>query len=202
MRTGTASLALALLATPLGAGVEVTAAGDRLSVTAVSAPVSEVLEGLARKTRMKVMYEGGTPRTLVTIELHGRTPAEAVLGVLEGLGLNYALVLDLSGTRVETLMIVGGGVASASASTPPFTRKERAITEKADLADDDEEPAAAEIAPGEPHEVPREAPRPTPAPIGPLNPTSGTPSTSPFAPGPPRALPPPVAASPSPAANH
>src|SRR5688500_7884870 len=67
-----AALAM-VLAAPLSAGVEVTAAGDRLDVVAARAPLSEVLDGLARKTRMKVVYEGPKPQTLVTVELKDRT---------------------------------------------------------------------------------------------------------------------------------
>ena len=119
-----AALALAL-STAVQADVEVTKSGDRLDVTADKAPVSEVLDGLARQTRMKVVYEGSVPRTPVTVELRGRTPAQAVLGVLEGLGLNYALVLDASGTQVETLMIVGAGAQTASAGSARLPRPDR-----------------------------------------------------------------------------
>src|SRR5688572_8945958 len=114
-----------VLSSPLQAGVEVTAAGDRLDVTAAQAPASDVLDGLARKTRMKVVYEGPAPRMPVTVELRGRTAAQAVLGVLEGLGLNYALVLDASGTRVETLMIVGTGAPTSSAGPVRSSRSAR-----------------------------------------------------------------------------
>ena len=43
----------------------------------------QVLDRLARQTGMKVVYEGPAPRQLVTVSLKGRTPAEAVLSVLE-----------------------------------------------------------------------------------------------------------------------
>jgi hypothetical protein len=194
-----AALAL-LLSTPLQAGVEVTATGGRLDVTAAQAPVSEVLDGLARKTRMKVVYEGPVPRTPVTVQLRGRTPAQAVLGVLEGLGLNYALVLDVSGTEVETLMIVGTGAPDAPAAPVPAAqnlRREvpRAIPEDTDV--EGEEPSETEAnMPGVPHDVPKvdESAKPAPAFVGPLNP-GGFPGAAPFAPGPPLVMPSP---SPSP----
>lgn len=185
-----AALAL-VLSTPLRAGVEVTATGDRLDVTAAQAPVSEVLDGLARKTRMKVVYDGPVPRTPVTVELRGRTPAQAVLGVLEGLGLNYALVLDVSGTEVETLMIMGTGALTASAGTVRPARNGRKDAPHANPEDptvESEEPPEVEVSiPAVPHDVPKvdENAKPAPALVGPLNPTRAFPNSSPFAPGPP-----------------
>ncbi|HEX9710577.1 MAG TPA: hypothetical protein VGB42_11515 [Candidatus Thermoplasmatota archaeon] len=184
--------ALALIPSPpLQAGVEITATGDRLDVTAAEAPVSEVLDGLARKTRMKVVYEGAVPRTLVTVELRGRTPAQAVLGVLEGLGLNYALVLDVSGTEVETLMIVGTGALTASAGTVHPARSARNEAPPDDqeetIVDSEGPPTDVEASiPGVPHDVPKvdEKAKPAPAFLGPLNPTNAFPGASPFAPGP------------------
>lgn len=185
-----AALAL-VLSTPLQGGVEVTATGGRLDVTAAQAPVSDVLDGLARKTRMKVVYEGPAPRTPVTVELRGRTPAQAVLGVLEGLGLNYALVLDVSGTEVETLMIVGTGALTASAGTVRPARNGRRDAPHANQEDptvESEEPPEVEASiPAVPHDVPKidENAKPAPALVGPLNPTSAFTGSSPFAPGPP-----------------
>lgn len=202
--TVAAALALAS-ATPLHAGVEITDSGGRLDLTAAQAPVSEVLDGLARKTRMKVVYEGGAPRTTVTIELKGRTPAEAVLGVLEGLGLNYALVLDVSGTEVETL-IVGSGALTGAADVPgasggvfraPRTsRRDARATSDEPEAESEEAVVEYEGLPT-PHDVPKveETAKPGPAMVGPLNPTNAFPGGAvPLVPGPM----PPLTPSPSP----
>lgn len=184
-----AAMALALSA-PLQAGVEVTATGDRLDVTAAQAPVSEVLDGLARKTRMKVVYEGPVPRTPVTVELRGRTPAQAVLGVLEGLGLNYVLMLDVSGTEVETLMIVGAGARPASAPTllpARSSRRESLPANQEDPTVETEESKEVEAStPDVAHDVPKvdENAKAAPAFVGPRNPTGAFPGSSPFAPGP------------------
>jgi len=174
---------------PLQAGVEVTATGDRLDVTAAQAPVSEVLDGLARKTRMKVVYEGPVPRTPVTLELRGRTPAQAVLGVLEGLGLSYALVLDVSGTEVETLMIVGTGALTASAGIvrpARSSRRESPLAIQEDPMGETEDPpeveASAPDVPHDPAKVDENGKAPPPL-VGPRNPTIPFPG-SPFAPGP------------------
>ena len=184
----TAAALVLVFSLPLRAGVEVTATGDRVDVTAAQVPVSEVLDGLARNTRMKVVYEGPVPRTPVTVELRGRTPAQAVLGVLEGLGLNYALVLDVSGTKVETLMIVGTGALPAVPA--PIVRPARAVPHapQDEPTAEPEEPSEGEAilpVPGVPRDVPigdanPEAVRGLP---GPLNPMSTIPNASPFAPG-------------------
>jgi hypothetical protein len=142
-----AVLALALVA-PVLAGVDVTTRGDHVDVVAAGAPISDVLDSLARKTRMKVVYEGPAPRNPVTVELRGRTPAQAVLGVLEGLGLSYALVLDASGNNVETLMITGPASARSAAGSP---RPERAArTRQAPHANPDNPEVESDEPPPEP----------------------------------------------------
>ena len=115
--------ALSLLAlAALNTSVEVRASGpDRLDIRASAAPLADVLERLSKQTGMRVVYEGTPQRQPVTLSLDARTPAEAVLGVLEGMGLNYAVLMDLSGSRVETLMVTGSVSASgASPSQPPL----------------------------------------------------------------------------------
>src|SRR5947208_2664247 len=44
--------------------------------------------------------------------------AEAVLSVLDGQGLAYAVALDRSGTRVQTLLMSGGSPVPAAPSSP------------------------------------------------------------------------------------
>jgi hypothetical protein len=120
MRRAVLAFALAVAAVPVTAEVTVRVAGARVDLTATAAPVAEVLDRLARQTGMKVVYEGPAPRQLVTLSIQGRTPAEAVLSVLEGLGVNFALVADSSGARVQTLVVSGGatgGTAAASAAS-------------------------------------------------------------------------------------
>jgi hypothetical protein len=117
MRPAAVLLGLALAASPAGAEVLVRVSGEKVDLTATAAPLADVLDRLARQTGMKVVYEGPAPRQLVTLSLHGRTPAETVLAVFEGLGINYALVADASGTRVQMLMVAGAAAASPSASS-------------------------------------------------------------------------------------
>jgi hypothetical protein len=128
----------AFLAAPAAAEVTVrlvpatAAAASHVELTARAAPLAEVLDRLGRQIGMKVVYEGPSPRQLVTLSLQGRSPAETVLGLLEGQGLNFALVSDPSGTQVVTLLVAGtapstGSAAPATTSSPstpgtPFRR--------------------------------------------------------------------------------
>jgi hypothetical protein len=99
------------------AEVEVRNNGGRLDLRATATPLADVLDRLARTTGMKVVHEGAPPRQQVTLALAGRTHAEAVLGVLDGQGLNYALKMDATGTRVEMLILAGA--ATPSTAPPP-----------------------------------------------------------------------------------
>lgn len=165
MRLTLLAASLGLIACPLEAEVEIHQSGDRVSLTAVSAPVAEILDRLARQTGMKVVYDAQPPRQLITARLEQRTTAEAVLGIMEGLGFNYALVMDLAGTHVDQLLILGPvGVAPpaavggpAPAPAPPPRRPEPPQLEVDDEADqlaedefeeDDESPARETPAPG------------------------------------------------------
>ena len=124
------ALSLGLAAPLASAEVAVRVAGERVDVRATAAPLADVLDALAGKTGMEVVYEGSPPRQPVTLTLEGRTPAEAVLGILEGQGLNYALIADATGTRVQTLMVAGPagtGTISGSGAQSPRPRGRRPI---------------------------------------------------------------------------
>jgi hypothetical protein len=155
------------LAPSVGAEVTVHLAGGRVDVTANAAPLADVLDRLARQTGMKVVYEGPAPRQLVTVSLLGRSPAEAVHDLLEGQGLNYALLGDSAGTGVQTLLMTGqassvassssGSSASAAAATafkprsgvPPPMSSPDGVEEVEEEADEEPEPATP--APGAPN---------------------------------------------------
>jgi hypothetical protein len=119
--------ALLASASLASAEVAIQTANGRLDLRANTTPLSEVLEQLSRQTGMKVVYEGPIPRQLVTVSLERRTPAEAVLALLEGLGLNYALVMDPTGSRVQTLLMEGSA-PSAPASAAPAAPLRPALT--------------------------------------------------------------------------
>lgn len=114
-------LALLLLFWPrlAFASVEVSQDGERVSVRAEAAPLSEVLDSLSRQLGIKVVYEGAPPRNPVNASLVNRTQGEAVLSVLEGLGLNYLARMDVTGTRVEHLVIAAASAPTAGGAPPP-----------------------------------------------------------------------------------
>jgi hypothetical protein len=163
------------------------APGDKLDVRATAAPISEVLDRIARETGMKVTYDGAPPRARVSVTLTGVTPAQAVLAVLDGQGLNYALRMDPRAVRIETLLMVAGSGSGASVPAARPQPGPRPIDREPDVAEPDEEA---------PSEAPVPAPeerRPFPFPGGP--PPSGPamplalPTPPPVAPGAPGASP-------------
>jgi hypothetical protein len=122
-----AACGLLLAATAFASDVDVrSTAGGRVSLQVGSAPLSEVLDRLARQTGMKVIYDGAPPRALVRgRHVEDVTPAEAVLNVLEGLGVGYALRFDPDGVKVDTLLVIGTAGASAAprpVGAPPALR--------------------------------------------------------------------------------
>ena len=189
----------------------VQSANGRVDLRATASPLSEILDRLARATGMKVVNEGPPPRQPLTVTLAGRTPAEAVLGVLDGLGLNYALKMDMTGTRVETLIL--SGTAPPAAATAPVTpapiarppqpvapqveaEEEAPAEEEAEEPDESQQPQRPGVkAPKEAAEEGQtNAPGPVMRPTFPMMPGGQPFPVSPFAPVPP---PPPTPAPPA-----
>lgn len=139
-----AILPAVLLAGSASAEVQVHVTDGRIDLKAAGAPLSEVLDRIAKQTGMKVTYDGAPQRMPVNLTLADRTPAQAVLGVLDGLGLNYALRMDVSGTRVEALMIAGTASASPGAPLPAPTRAAAPAYHPPEAVDEPEDEAVAE----------------------------------------------------------
>ena len=178
----------AVLTAAFGAAqTEVRKAGDKLDVRATAAAVSEVLDRIARETGMKVSYDGAPPRARVSMSLTGVTPTQAVLSVLEGQGLNYALRMDRTGAKVETLLLVAGG--GTAAAPQPAPRAPRPVEREPEPAEAEEEappevaPAVEERRPGFPFPG---LPNPPSGPAMPLTlPTPPPANPSPTGPNPP-----------------
>lgn len=100
------------------AAVDVRVSGQTVDVLATNAPLSEILDRLSRQTHMRVVYDGAPPRQILSMDLRGRTPVEAVVAALEGQGVNYALSMDPTGTRVETLLVSGSASSSPRTGAP------------------------------------------------------------------------------------
>ncbi len=184
---GRVALAVLLfLSLPARAEVTVTVTGERVSLRAVAAPLNEVLDQLARRTGMKVAYEGGQPRQPVTLTLESRTPAEAVMAVLEGQGINFGLRTDPSGARVERLLVAGGGGGPAAPTAGPGKPTPAGAPPPVPEPEPDDESDFKEEAPDEAAAPPVPQPQP-PAQTPPGLPAPRAPTyfNSPFAPQPP-----------------
>jgi hypothetical protein len=135
------------------AAVDVKVSGQTVDVQASNAPLSEILDRLSRQTQMKVVYDGAPPRQTVTLDLRGRTFVEAVVAALEGQGVNYALAMDATGTRVETLLVsgtattspsrAGGAVEDRRAAAREMPPPEPVIEEAEPMPEEDGQAAAA-----------------------------------------------------------
>ena len=108
-----------LVASSCGGGVDAQVGSDkRLDVEAKNVPVSRVLECLSERAGFKIVIEPGLATTRpVTISLSRRTPTQAVMGVLDGLLLNYAFTSDRTGFQV-LMLLISGRAASAPIAGP------------------------------------------------------------------------------------
>jgi hypothetical protein len=194
-----------LVAPGLGrAAVEVRVAGQGVDVLASNAPITEVLDRLSRQTQMKVVYEGAPPRQTVSLDLRGRTPVEAVVAALEGQGVNYAMSMDETGTRVQTLLVTGTAASSSPsraaggavefpdrhAAREMAVASEAVIEEPEPVPEDDGAPppdTTVGLNAANPQTLGKDSPPEAVAPPPPVDSGSGW-SASPFAP----AAPPPV----------
>jgi hypothetical protein len=114
-------LLLLLPAPQTSPDLTVQAQDGRVTVLARAVPLKEVLDRISRETGLEVFYEGPEPSPLITVTIKDRPEREALLGILEGLGLNHALQMDIDGLRVEMLIIeaaYGSGPATAMSRGP------------------------------------------------------------------------------------
>lgn len=102
------------VAPPQAGSLEVVARGTQVSVHAQEVPVSRILDRLAQQTGMKVTYEATPPSQAVTATMEGVPVRDAVVRLLEGLGVGYVFRTDRSGQRIETLIVSGAAAGSAS----------------------------------------------------------------------------------------
>jgi type II secretory pathway component GspD/PulD (secretin) len=114
-----ALVALPAVSAP-SSGFDVRVKEGLVTIDARAAPLSDVLDQLGHQTGMKVVYEAGRPRQIVSAAIEGLPPADALAKLLEGLGVGYGFSLDATGARVETLIISGAaGAAKASLAPSP-----------------------------------------------------------------------------------
>ena|SRR5579862_1783499 len=184
---------LFLLGIPGSGRIEVRAASPgRIDVSAQAAPLSQVLDRVSEQTGMKV--PAPPPLSiLVSAEIKDQTPVQAVLRILEGLGLSYAMRVDPAGNQVEALFLF----PNQSAGNPArggFIRTggqaARTVPPEDDNSGDDDSPEPppppGTVAPVPPNILP---PPPQPLPgfqpgMGPPSSLGGPPTSNPPAPSP------------------
>jgi hypothetical protein len=98
-------------------GLEVVANGNQVSVRAERVPLNRILDRLAQQTGMKVTYESTPPSQPVTATLERLPPRDAIVRLMEGLGVSYVFRTDVSGERVETLFVSDSSSGARSASS-------------------------------------------------------------------------------------
>jgi len=110
--------AAVLVAGSASAQVVVNPASGRVSIRASGQSVASLLDQLARQTGMTIEYEKAPPRQGVSLTVEDRTPAQAIVALLDGLNIPYALSLTAAGLKVQTLVL-------ADASAPPKAARSR-----------------------------------------------------------------------------
>lgn len=115
---------LALLVVTEGAvsrpnAAEVIASGSRITVRAERLPVYQLLDRIATATGMTVTYDGSRPTALVSFDVENLAEIDAILKLMEGLGVSYVLRTDQTGEGVDLLIITGPGAGPLTASVTP-----------------------------------------------------------------------------------
>jgi hypothetical protein len=106
MRLGALVSVLAAVSVPAAAAdMQIKMHDGRMAIEAANVSIAEILDRLSKQTGMKLIYDGPPPTQNIKVSLTYRTPADAVLGVLEGRGLNFAVIMNPAGTQVQTLLV-------------------------------------------------------------------------------------------------
>ena len=165
--------------------VTISDAGVRVQVSGGS--LFDAVDALARAGGFKVTYDGPRPaRMLYAVDITSRTVPQALLRLLDGQNINYAMLSDLSGAKVTSLIVVdaastsGATLSSGAVARPqPFATPRNPRVELPPVDDDPAESAPSE--PPVPAPTPQASPNTVPGP--PRPPTAPGPAsrTSPFA---------------------
>lgn len=166
-------LSLAAAAYAAAPIVTITATSARIQITA--ATLSDTIDTFARAAGFKVTYEGARPSAMLfNAEIDTPNVAQTLNRLLDGQNLNYGVVLDLSGTRVTSLMIFGpaprAGFGSTAGRPQSFATPRNTRTTPAPI---DDEPVEEPVAEPSPEPTPSPSPGATstrPSPFGPRPP--------------------------------
>ena len=160
-----------------GPGVTVDRRADgHLDLSARAVPLADILRCLVERAGLRVEYDGPPPRQPVSVTLRGDSLPSTLESLLEGLGVNYLLSRDPSGTRVERLIVFsssrttepsrGGGTPPSPAGASPIGEP---VTSPERLPDDESQPLGpppgagpgpSPVFPGPPGSEPSAAPAP------------------------------------------
>jgi hypothetical protein len=135
-------------ALPPAGSLEVDARAGHVSVRAHRVPLNRILDRLARETGMKVTYEAAPPSQPVTATFDHLEPRDAVIRLMEGLGVPYVFRTDVSGRRVDTLIVSDSGSGTNRASSGSGNMGGDNLEYPADVVEDVatyEEPPPAEM---------------------------------------------------------
>jgi hypothetical protein len=163
-------LRLALVAVLATCAPQIQIARDpagRIQVDARSAPLRQVLDCLVEKTGIRVTYDWPAQQP-VTAAFVADSPPQAVLRLLEGLGINYAMRgVAPTGQDAGTLIILSGpGSGGVAGGQPPVSRPGSPPLPTYEAPT----PAESDVSEGT---------RETPNPVAPEPPPPGAPSFSP-----------------------
>ena len=105
-------------------GLEIEVDGGLVTVRAQKMPLNRILDRLAQQTGMKITYESTPPSQPVTATLESLPIRDAVVRLMEGLGIPYVFRTDVSGRRVETLFVSdpSGASRTTTASTSSMSQ--------------------------------------------------------------------------------
>jgi hypothetical protein len=128
VRCVVSAIGLGLLAGAAQAQVALNPATGNVTIKAAGQPISSLLDQLARQTGMTIDYEKTPPRQTVNLTIEDRTPAQAIVALLDAVNIPYALSLSADGSKVQSLVVADvtappkGGrprVGRETSMTPP-----------------------------------------------------------------------------------
>lgn len=171
-------LSALVLFAPQTPPLQVTASDGRVTIRATRVPLFEILQELARKTGMEVVYESALPRQPITATLENLPDEDAIAKLLEGVPLSWGVKLSANRRRVERLVLAdpskrGGTVPSprvpADASYPSEPMREPSPTPTprptpSPTSKPTPSPTATPTPASKPTPTPKPTPKPTPTP--------------------------------------
>jgi hypothetical protein len=159
--------------------LEVSAADGRLTIRTIGTPLADVLQEVARKTGMQVVFETKPPRQLVSANIEGLPEEEAIARLFEGQSLSWAVQLAPNRRRIERVVIAEPGAARAK---PPGQSRSQDVPEPNVPAEASYPPSRRLSPTATPRPSPTASPRPSPSPTASPRPSpraTPTPSPSP-----------------------